>query len=73
MIPSSQPWSTDVATGRPSIVKRNREQAKLDRRVEKAARRTERANERRNRNAGADGEDPDIAGIIPGPQPQPEG
>lgn len=58
-------------TQRPSINKRNREQAKRDKQQEKAARRAERAAERRNRGeAGADGEDPDIAGIVPGPQPR---
>ena len=58
-------------TQRPSINKRNREQAKRDKQQEKAARRAERAAERRNRgDAAADGEDPDIAGIIPGPQPR---
>ena len=57
-----------MANSRPSLVKRNREQAKREKRVEKAARRTERAGDKPIR---AEGDvDPDIAGIIPGPQPQ---
>jgi hypothetical protein len=56
-------------TGRPSINKRNREQAKREKQQEKAARRQSRAADRQNRVGLADGEDPDIAGIIPGPQP----
>jgi len=58
-------------TQRPSINKRNREQAKREKQQEKAARRAERAVERQRRGDGvADGEDPDIAGIVPGPQPR---
>jgi hypothetical protein len=55
--------------GRPSITKRNREQAKREKREEKAARRAERARERASQPVGQDGEDPDLAGIRPGPQP----
>jgi hypothetical protein len=54
-------------TGRPSINKRNREQAKRERQQEKAARRAARA--LAPKRGAVDGEDPDIAGIIPGPQP----
>ena len=59
-------------TGRPSINKRNREQAKREKQQEKAARRQARAQDKANRaaNGGDDGEDPDIAGIVPGPQPK---
>jgi len=58
-------------TQRPSINKRNREQAKREKQQEKAARRAERAVERKNREAAAaDGEDPDLVGIVPGPQPR---
>jgi hypothetical protein len=61
-------------TGRPSINKRNREQAKREKQQEKAARRQARAADKANRaaNAGDEEEDPDIAGIVPGPQPRPE-
>jgi hypothetical protein len=54
---------------RPSINKRNREQARKDRAQEKNERRAQRALEKKNRQALPDGEDPDIAGIVPGPQP----
>jgi hypothetical protein len=58
-------------TQRPSINKRNREQAKREKQQEKAQRRAERAADRQRRGAGADdGEDPDLAGIVPGPQPR---
>jgi hypothetical protein len=56
--------------GRPSINKRNREHAQREKRQEKAARRAERAQRRAHRPAVADGEDPDLAGIRPGPQPR---
>jgi hypothetical protein len=56
-------------TGRPSIYKRNREQAKREKQQEKAARRAARAVDKQNRGGGSEGEDPDIAGIVPGPQP----
>ena len=61
-----------ASNGRPSITKRNREQARRERQQEKDQRRAQRAEEKKNRPAGEDGEDPDIAGIIPGPQPIPE-
>ena len=56
--------------GRPSITKRNREQALRDRKEEKDRRRDQRAAERRERSEHPQGEDPDIAGIVPGPQPR---
>jgi hypothetical protein len=53
--------------------KRARERAKQERQQEKTRRReevkTRKANEPQH--AGSGGEDPDIAGIIPGPQPSP--
>jgi hypothetical protein len=54
---------------RPSIAKRNREQTRKDRQAEKASKRTERAAERRDKAALAPGEDPDLIGIVAGPQP----
>jgi len=55
--------------------KRARERAKQERMQEKTRRREEakvrKANEPQQ--AGGGGEDPDIAGIIPGPQPSPWG
>jgi hypothetical protein len=56
-------------TGRPSINKRNREQAKREKQQEKAARRQARAADRQTPRVGIGDEDPDIAGIVPGPQP----
>jgi hypothetical protein len=52
---------------RPTLMKREREKARVERQKMKEARRADRAqrpNERRE-----DGVDPDIAGIKPGPQP----
>lgn len=54
--------------------KRQKEQARLERRKEKEAKRQERKRVKDERPPrGAGGEDPDIAGIIPGPQPPLEG
>ena len=53
--------------------KRERERARAEKQKEKAARRAE---ARARRGAGPDhagGEDPDIAGIVPGPQANPWG
>jgi hypothetical protein len=58
--------------GRPSINKRNREQAKREKQQEKAARRAERAREREAKSSNPTDEDPDLAGIKHGPQPQSE-
>ena len=58
--------------GRPSIAKRQRELARREKRQEKAEKRAMRKAERARRPAAADGEDPDIAGVVPGPQPLPE-
>ena len=54
--------------GRPSINKRNREQAKREKTQAKAERRQQRAVEKNQRGERNEGEDPDIAGIVPGPQ-----
>jgi hypothetical protein len=55
---------------RPSIQKRAKEKARQERRKEKDVRRLE-SKERRAGAPPRTGEDPDIAGIIPGPQPLP--
>jgi hypothetical protein len=55
---------------RPSFQKRAKEKARQDRRKEKDVRRAE-TKERRANAAPKTGDDPDIAGIIPGPQPLP--
>jgi hypothetical protein len=59
-----------VQKSRPTQNKRARERARQERRQEKEARRAEKARQPA-RPAAADGEDPDIAGIVPGPQPSP--
>lgn len=55
----------------PSTKKRQREKELQDRRVEKASIKKQRRDERANREPGEPGIDPDIAGIVPGPQPIP--
>lgn len=53
--------------------KRERERARAEKQKEKAARRAE-ARQRRGSGGGpGGGEDPDIAGIVPGPQANPWG
>jgi len=49
--------------------KRQKEKNRLDKRQEKDAKRKQRQAERDNRVASEPGVDPDIAGIVPGPQP----
>lgn len=58
---------------RPTSNKRAREKAQQERQKEKQQRRLE-AKERKESATGNDagGEDPDIAGIRPGPQPRPD-
>lgn len=57
---------------RPSVNKRLREAQKKEKQAAKAERRAQRAEERKARGPSASGsEDPDIAGIVPGPQPLP--
>jgi len=52
--------------------KRKKEFARKERQKKKAERREIRDRERAERPVGEAGEDPDIAGIVPGPQPLPE-
>jgi hypothetical protein len=55
----------------PSVNKRQKEKNRQDKQREKEAKRRERAAApRTSRDSGA--EDPDIAGIVPGPQPLPD-
>ncbi|WP_177241398.1 MULTISPECIES: hypothetical protein [Stigmatella] len=53
--------------------KRQKELARKEKNKEKDARRDQRKKEKADRQPGEEGVDPDIAGIIPGPQPLPEG
>jgi hypothetical protein len=61
-----------VQKSRPTQNKRARERARQEKQQNKAARRLE-AKSRRAITPRAPGEDPDIAGIVPGPQPNPWG
>jgi len=63
-----------VQKSRPTQNKRARERAKQEKQQLKAARRLE-SKQRRAAEASsvAEGDDPDIAGIVPGPQPSPWG
>jgi hypothetical protein len=53
---------------RPSLQKREREKAKREKQQQKAARRSE---VKTQKPVSTGGEDPDLAGIVPGPQPKP--
>ncbi|RYZ03817.1 MAG: hypothetical protein EOO73_26655 [Myxococcales bacterium] len=52
--------------------KRSKERARQDKAREKAEDRANRKVEKANRAPVEPGEDPDLAGIVPGPQPLPE-
>ncbi|HYB96861.1 MAG TPA: hypothetical protein VEC39_17950 [Vicinamibacterales bacterium] len=52
--------------------KRERERARAEKHKQKAVRREE-AKQRRSEPSSGGSEDPDIAGIVPGPQPNPWG
>ena len=52
--------------------KRQKERARLDKQRDKSAEKKLRREQPNARVTGADGVDPDIAGIIPGPQPLPD-
>lgn len=54
---------------RPTHQKRDRERAKLEWRKEKMARKAEAKARKATEPRRTGGEDPDIAGIVPGPQP----
>jgi hypothetical protein len=56
---------------RPSVNKRLREANKKEKQAAKAERRAQRAEEKKLRPENMNGDDPDIAGIVPGPQPLP--
>ncbi len=56
---------------RPSVNKRIREANKKEKQAAKAERRAQRAEEKKHRSDTSVGEDPDIAGIVPGPQALP--
>ena len=52
--------------------KRQKEKARQQRQKDKEAQRLENRERRANAGPRLEGEDPDLAGIVPGPQPLPE-
>ena len=59
-----------LGSPRPSQSKREKERARQGRNQLKNERRAQRRVDRADKPVVADGEDPDIAGIVPGPQPR---
>lgn len=55
---------------RATFAKRERERARQQHREDKLAKRQQRQAEKKERPPLVPGEDPDIAGIVPGPQPR---
>jgi hypothetical protein len=53
--------------GRPSVTKRQKEAARREKQQRKAVRKAERDASKGDRDTIPEGEDPDIAGIVPGP------
>jgi hypothetical protein len=68
------PWEGAwmAKSSRPTAQKRAREKARAERQKEKEARRAEAKERRASAPVHSGDEDPDIAGIRPGPQPRPE-
>lgn len=61
-----------MANTRPSVNKRRKEANRREKKAAKAEKRAQRSAEKAAKvRAATDGEDPDIAGIVPGPQPLP--
>ncbi len=58
-----------MARNRPSVQKRNKELAKLEKKQAKAARKAQRDAAKGENSLVDEGIDPDLAGIVPGPQP----
>jgi sRNA-binding protein len=56
----------------PSAAKRQKERARQEKQRDKEAERAQRRKDKSTRTTNAEGEDPDLAGIIPGPQPPQE-
>lgn len=60
-----------ASRSRPTQAKRAREKALMEKRQIKAAKRVETKEQKANSPRPPDGVDPDIADIVPGPQPHP--
>jgi hypothetical protein len=58
--------------GNPSVKKRQKELVRQEHQRQKAARKEQRKTDKDTKKPGEEGEDPDLAGIVPGPQPIPE-
>ena len=58
--------------GRPTVSKRQKEMARQQRQLDKRQQRKERNEQKKNSPPRSGAEDPDIAGIRPGPQPLPD-
>jgi hypothetical protein len=58
-----------MAKTRPSVQKRKMEAKKMERTQTKAAKKAERASSENDRDSHAEGVDPDLVGIVAGPQP----
>jgi hypothetical protein len=56
----------------PSVNKRQKERQRQERQREKSAKREDRKRDKENKPTTVGGEDPDIAGIVPGPQAPPD-
>ena len=52
-----------------SFMKRQKERQREEKQKEKEQKRAERDRDKANKPEGEPGEDPDLAGIVPGPQP----
>ncbi|MBX2800721.1 MAG: hypothetical protein KTR31_23775 [Myxococcales bacterium] len=61
-----------MAKRRPSVQKRNQEARNHEKKLAKAARKALRDAARREAAEVEDGEDPDLIGLVPGPQPRPD-
>lgn len=56
---------------RPSVEKRRKERARQEKKQEKAEKRVQRKTDKSSKDGDGDEVDPDIAHIVPGPQPHP--
>lgn len=62
-----------MAKARPSVQKRNKEARAIEKKLDKAARAAARESAKAERPEVDGAGDPDLVGIVPGPQPSPWG
>jgi hypothetical protein len=67
--PTEGALEAGVTMQRQTALKRQKERARIEKQREKTASRRERRNDKEENGTVKPGEDPDIAGIVPGPQP----